>query len=152
MSTIPKTSIAQIPNILKMSNPQIQQRGVSDAWEMKSNASIATISQAARDLAAHEARFGDVGDFRDMSPNDMLKTVNRLITSGQMTLDESSALILQIPISIKGGDNSSLMNQKIDFISALEQAISYSQFTHNDAAVFYGKKALSALERIQKLS
>lgn len=119
-----------------------------------SSASLAdktTISQSARDRIAEETKAGGTHDFTNMSPNDMLDTINGLIKSGQMTVDETSSLMMLIPIALGGSDipAAAAANQKVNLFSALENMIAYDKSTHNEAAVIYHQKAISALERFQ---
>lgn len=110
----------------------------------------ATISQAAREHLALEEGSGDVYDFRNISPDDVLGTVNSLIKSGKMSLDESTALMAFVPrdgLSI-GKLGVSDAAQSIDLFSGLERMMTYYKSLDDDAAVAYQKKALSALTRI----
>jgi hypothetical protein len=114
----------------------------------------ATISQAARDLAAGESKSGGAYDFTHISPNAMLKTINSLIKSGRMSLDESSSLVALMPISpltnASGGIGvPDAADQPMNFLAALKELMAFNKSIHNDAAVAYDQKALSALERLQ---
>ena len=139
-------------------SPQRQQTSTSTtATSATSTASLAdktTISQAARDRAAEETKGGSTYDFTNMTPNNMLSTINSLIKSGQMSLDESSSLVAMMPISPLAAANSGsgtpdAANQPMNFFSGLEKMIAFDKSIHNDAGVIYAQKALSALERFQ---
>lgn len=116
-----------------------------------STADRATISQAARDRAAKEPAGGTPYDFTNMSPNDILPTINSLIKSGQMSLDESSHLLLLVPISRGSSAAPATLNQKVNLFSALEDLMVFHKSIKNDGAVMYDQKAISALKRIQTL-
>ncbi len=109
----------------------------------------ATISQAARDRAAKEPVGGTPYDFTNMSPNDILPTINSLIKSGQISVDESSHLLLLVPITIGSHTAPATLNQKVNLFSALEDWMAFHKSIHNDGAVMYAQKAISALKRIQ---
>jgi hypothetical protein len=92
-------------------------------------------------------------DFSDMTPKQMLATVNNLIKNGKMTVDESSSLVglMPIPDALRIANHESPRdesNTPVDFISRLKQEISYDQYSHNASGVGYGDKALDALSRI----
>jgi len=108
-----------------------------------------TISQAARDRAAEESKGGTVLDFTHIAPNNVLGTINNLIKSGKMSLDESSALLSLRPLNIPGNSPSVTDNQPINLFSDLEKMIAYNKSIHNDAAVIYAQKAFAALEHLQ---
>lgn len=109
----------------------------------------ATISQAARDRAAKKPAGGTPYDFTNMSSNDILPTINSLIKSGQMSLDESSHLLLLVPISLGSSAAPAALKQKVNLFSALEDWMAFHKSIQNDGAVMYDQKAISALKRIQ---
>lgn len=115
-------------------------------------ADMTTISQAARDRAAEETVGSTTYDFTNMSPNDILPTINSLLKSGQMSLDESDSLLLLVPISL-GGDPvpPAALSQKINLFSALEGWLSSHRYFHNDVGAEADQRAISALKRIQAL-
>lgn len=87
-------------------------------------------------------------DFSHMTPAAMLDTMNSLIKSGQMSLDESSSLIGVLPIRIDGSDSGE-WNQPMDFFDALKQQKAYNDYSHNDSGSYYSQLALNALTRLQ---
>lgn len=110
-----------------------------------------TISQAARDRIAEEAGATGAQDFRSVSPDDVLGTVNNLIKSGRMSLDESTALMAFVPrdgIGIGKPSTPSTVVQSIDVISGLENMVSYNKSIDNSNAVAYAQKAIQAISRI----
>lgn len=112
-------------------------------------ADTTTISKAARDRAREETLGGPTYDFSSMSPNDILPTINSLIKSGQMSLDESDSLILLVPISLGSDPVPAVLSQKINLFSALEDWLSFHKYLHNDVAAEADQRAISALRRIQ---
>jgi hypothetical protein len=113
-----------------------------------------TISQAARDRATEETKGDDAYDFANIAPDDLLGTLNSLIKSGKMSLDESTSLLPFVPhpglnAAMSGSGTPDTASQPINLFSGLEKMIAYNKSIHNDAAVIYGHKALSALERLQ---
>lgn len=115
-------------------------------------ADMTTISQAARNRAAEETLGGATYDFTNMSPNDILPTINSLIKSGQMSLDESDSLILLVPISL-GGDPvpPAALSQKRNLFSDLEGWLSSNRYLHNNVGAEADQRAITALKRIQAL-
>jgi|GEM_PF-3072857 len=94
-------------------------------------------------------------DFTNMTPAKMLTTVNCLIKSGQMSLDESSSLVGLMggvsPLSKVNYDGKvpDTANKPMDFVAALKQMLSFDQSINNASGVVYDNKALSVLERLQ---
>jgi hypothetical protein len=149
----------QPTDLMSISNSP-QQRQISASATATSAAFAANLadkiatSQAASVRTTEETKGGGTYDFTNISPNNMLNTINSLIKSGQMSLDESSSLIAMMPISPLAGANfgsgkSDAANQPMNFFSSLERMIAFNKYIHNDAAVIYDQKALSALERFQ---
>lgn len=112
-------------------------------------ADIVTISQAARDRAGEDSKVGSPYDFAKISPNEVLSTINNLVKSGKMSLDESSALLAFRPLTVQGYRTTASDNQPINLFSGLENMIAYNKSIRNDAAVVYAQKAYAALERLQ---
>ncbi len=112
-----------------------------------------SISQAARALATESAKSDETYDFSNMSPQHLLQTVNDLIKAGKMTVDESSSLIGLIPIAINNAQNdgqvSAAYYAPTNIFEKLQQAMAYDEYSHNEQAVIYDRKALAALERFQ---
>lgn len=93
-------------------------------------------------------------DFTNMTKSQMRETVNKLIKSGQMTLDESSSLVgIMGDLPQVSADGTyytpDTSNQKIDFIAALKQSIDFNQSIGNISGITYDNKALTALEKLQ---
>ena len=60
-----------------------------------------TFSQAARDLLAKDGDTSNTLDFSNIRPDEILGTVNSLIKSGKMSLDESTSLMGLVPLSLR---------------------------------------------------
>lgn len=89
-------------------------------------------------------------DFTHMTRGKMLETVNQLIKSGQMSLDETSSLVLLMgPKMTASGNFVDASNEPVDFIASLKNSLTYNQSIGNNSAIFYDTKALDALERLQ---
>lgn len=89
-------------------------------------------------------------DFSNMSPEHLLNTINELIKSGQMSVDETSSLIALIPFPIANiGTNPEAFYAPTDFYKGLQSLIDYSKATNNQSGVDYGEKAIAALKRFQ---
>lgn len=153
---IPSTSAYTAPSFVSSSS---QQRHTSSRAVQTHADSVTrlsdktTISQAARDRATEETKGNGSYDFANIAPDDLLGTLNSLIKSGQMSLDESTSLLPFVPhpelnaaMSDGGAPDTA---SPIDLFSGLEKMIAYNESIHNAAAVIYGHKALSALERLQ---
>lgn len=85
-------------------------------------------------------------DFSRMRPSEQIDVVNRLIRSGQMSLDESSSLLVIIP---PGKALADIDSEPVDLFAQLRQRYDYNIATGNDRAAEYNMKALAALERLQ---
>ena len=112
-----------------------------------------SISQAAHELANSETGSGDTYDFSNMSPQQLLQTMNELIKSGKLSVDETSALIGLIPSAVSkvqyDGEMPAAYYEPTNFFAKLQQAMAYDKYSHNDQGVIYDQKALAALERFQ---
>lgn len=136
-----------------ISNPQPKRQTSSHATAnyaaVASVADKVAISQAKH--VAEESKGGGNYDFTNISPSEMLSTINSLIKRGHMTLDESSSLLMLMPIALGGSEieATAAASQKMNLFTALENMMAYDKSTHNDAAVIYDQKAISALMRYQ---
>lgn len=112
-----------------------------------------SISQAAQELATESAEGGETYDFSNMSPQQLLQTMNDLIKAGKMTVDETSSLIGLIPTAISkvqyDGEVPAAYYEPTNFFAKLQQAMAYDEYSHNEQGVIYDRKALAALERFQ---
>lgn len=122
----------------------------NSANSTRNTAEKITFSQAARALAAKDGEAGNTLDFSNIRPNDILETVNDLIKSGQMSLDESSALLELVPPRIRALPNATAgSNEPINMFTRLEAMLAYNKSEHNDAAAIYDQKAIDALRHLQ---
>lgn len=89
-----------------------------------------TFSQAARDLLAKDDEAGSTLDFSNIRPDEILGTVNSLIKSGKMSLDESTSLMGLVPLSIRNLPNATAgSNEPINMFNRLEAMLAY----HNES-------------------
>lgn len=89
-------------------------------------------------------------DFSNISPEHLLNTINDLIKSGQMSLDETSSLIALIPSPVlNAGTNVEAFYTPKNFYKGLQDLIDYSNATNNQPGVDYAEKAMAALKRFQ---
>ena len=89
-------------------------------------------------------------DFANISRGELLDTVNNLIKSGQMSLDESSSLVLMMGPKIGlDGSNIDASSEKVDVFSMLNQSIAFNNSIGNTAASAYDTKALNFLQKLQ---
>lgn len=88
-------------------------------------------------------------DFSNMSPEHLLGTINDLIKSGKMSLDETSSLIALIPSSTLNNGNPEAFYTPTNFYKSLQDLMGYSKATQNQPAVEYAEKAIAALKRFQ---
>ena len=117
-----------------------------------------TISDTAKTLSSTGSATENDGDsylydFSNMSPQQLLQTMNKLITSGKMSLDESSSLVGLIPTALSkanfDGQPPAEYYKPANIFSKLEEAIAYDKHNHNETGVLYGQKAIAALQRFQ---
>jgi hypothetical protein len=101
--------------------------------------------------SSENARNVSTYDFTNMTPPQMLQTVNSLIKSGRMSVMEASSLagMTLLAGASELTQRSAQANQPMDFIAALKRQISYSEQTNNAPAVEYGNMSLHALQRLQ---
>jgi hypothetical protein len=115
-------------------------------------------TESASDDAIANAPAGiSTYDFSSMSPSQMRSTVNDLIRSGKMTLDESSPLLGMMgpPASLWAGSGSPpaeayrMDDQPIDAFAKLKAGINGAQSTGDSRNVEALGKTLDALLRLQ---
>lgn len=114
--------------------------------------SQAARSQAERSPATDESASQGTYEFRHISPERLLETINDLIVRGTLSLDDTSSLIGILPIALDGGPVPPEYYQPTNVFSLLERSINFNKYTHNDTAVVYNQMALSALRRLQGTS
>jgi hypothetical protein len=88
-----------------------------------------------------------------MTPNQLLSTVNNLIKSGKMSLDESSPLVpmmgpstlTRVPGAVGGLDPA---NQPMNFIATLQSGIAGAKWRGDTAEVTFLTTGLNALQKL----
>lgn len=125
-------------------------RGSADGFRRESQHFAGSAALAAEDAGAAE---GETYVFSNMSPQQLLQTMNELIKTGKMTVDETSSLIGLIPTAISkvqyDGEVPAAYYEPTNFFAKLQQAMAYDEYSHNEQGVIYDRKALAALERFQ---
>lgn len=147
---IQSTSVSALPSLSQASSRQRLSFPVAEAAASREKVSI---SQAARALATESAKDSKTYDFSNMSPQQLLQTMNKLIKAGKMPVDESSSLVGLIPIAISKAQYDSQVSAAYyaptNIFEKLQQAMAYDEYSHNEQALIYDRKALAALGRFQ---
>ncbi len=119
------------------------------------NSSQASSSAASSASQASSTSSGSSSyDFTNMTPNQLLSTVNGLIKSGKMSLDESSPLVpmmgssslIRVPGAVSGPDPA---NQPVNFMSILQNGISGALSRGDTANAAFLTTGLNALQKLQ---
>ena len=120
------------------------------------NSSQASSSAASSASQASSTSSGSSSyDFTNMTPNQLLSTVNGLIKSGKMSLDESSPLVpmmgsstlIRVPGAVGGPDIPA--NQPVNFMSILQNGISGALSRGDTANAAFLTTGLNALQKLQ---
>ena len=132
-----------------MSISQINGYSYTNAIQKSQNGSVAT-PQTESSSTGQSVDGVKKYDFTNISRGELLNTVNGLIKSGQMSLDESSSLVLLMGPKIgTDGSNIDVSDEKVDVFSMLQQSLAYNNYTKNTAGSIYDTKALDALTKLQ---
>ncbi|ASN01338.1 hypothetical protein ABQW55_011180 [Xanthomonas citri pv. malvacearum] len=122
-----------------------------------SGASFAAVhAQMAASTGALSATTDDAAsssgyDFTNMSPNEMREAMNNMISSGKMSLDDSTGLVTLIPSSLSVVDgNTASLDQPTNFLSLTQDAIAGAQWRGDHASVAYLTRGLDILNANQK--
>lgn len=109
------------------------------------NPTISHINNATGGIASY--------DFRNMTPRQLQGTMNDLIKSGKMSLDESSALVGMIPTALSkvnyDGQTPTEYEQPSNFIARLQDGIEFAKSRNDVANMESFTKALDALQKLQ---
>ncbi len=122
------------------------------SYAQKAAAASSATSQSESQTSSSDTTSDGVTkyDFTNITRGDLLSTVNNLIKSGQMSLDESSSLVLLMGPKIGlDGSNIDASDEKVDVFSALKQSIAFNNYTGNTTASEYDMKALNFLQKLQ---
>ncbi|RWX81446.1 hypothetical protein EPK99_03890 [Neorhizobium lilium] len=89
-------------------------------------------------------------DFTNISSNQMRIAMNDMISSGKMSLDESTGLVELIPgpLSVVDG-NPAVLDQPFDFLSFAQDAIAGARWRSDDVSVAYLTRGLEILSANQ---
>lgn len=90
-------------------------------------------------------------DFTQTTPRNMLDIINTLITSGQVTLDETSSLVpfMGSTSLVEGQGEAGWADQPVNYFDVMAQVAEYSRYSHNQPSVEYAEKAIAMLNRFQ---
>lgn len=150
-------SYSNYTGLTSISNASRQRQECAGSWAEEtvfaaSPADNVTISQAAQQRLAAETQDDSGYDFTHIAPNDVLNSINGLIKSGKMSVDESSALMASVPLTELNAamGKTGAANKPINLYSSLEKLIAFNKSIHNDSGAIYAQKAFSALERLQR--
>jgi hypothetical protein len=92
-------------------------------------------------------------DFTQMTPQQMQSTMNKLIQSGKLSLDASTALIGLIPTPLSkpiyDGQTPATYSQPMNFIAALQSGLGGAQMRGDEGGAAAISKALTALQNLQ---
>ena len=128
-----------------MSISQINGYSYTNAIQKSQNRSVAT-TQTESSSTGQSVDGVKKYDFTNISRGELLNTVNGLIKSGQMSLDESSSLVLLMGPKIgTDGSNIDVSDEKVDVFSMLQQSLAYNETRSKELAT------LTAEQRYQKL-
>ena len=152
----------RVSNLLSASQyaPITQQKSKngasSDGKQTASSGTVSISSQAQTLWSASQSNGGGNYDFTNMTPETMQSTMNSLIRSGKMSLDESSALVTTIPTALSkvnyDGQAPQAYTQPTNFINLLQNGIAAANARSDSASVKNLTSALSALQKLQGTS
>lgn len=94
-------------------------------------------------------------DFTSMSRSDLRDTVNSLIKSGKLSLDDTTGLVAMMGPAVssyagQGGPSAATYDSSpFDALSALRTAIDGANWRHDDKNAAMFERTLTALQRLQ---
>ena len=91
-------------------------------------------------------------DFQNISRTEFRTIINDLITTGQMSLDESSSLVMAMESGNIGEVPTQNSEQKVNVFELLKQSMDFNQYIGNISGIEYDTKAFNALMRFQDKS
>ncbi|HQO16500.1 MAG TPA: hypothetical protein PLG02_06020 [Methylotenera sp.] len=148
VSLVNASQISSFQSTSKANSPQTFKATLDATFADKTS-----ISQAAHNRAAEEKRSGGTYDFTNMTPQQLQQTMNDLIKSGKLSLDESGPLIVMIPTALSkvqyDGAPPTAYYQPTNILANLELGIEGAKSRNDNANVESLTKALDALKRIQ---
>ena len=129
----------------------------SFAASRSNNATSAPSASSTADAGQPGTAGVSTYDFTNMSPAQMQDTMNGLIRSGKMSLDDSSSLVGMIPTALAyagGGTPSaaqldSARNQPMDFLATLQAGITGAQSRGDAQNAANLTRTLNALQSLQ---
>lgn len=91
-------------------------------------------------------------DFQNISRTEFRTIINDLIKAGQMSLDESSSLVMAMDSGNIGEAPTQNSEQKVNVFEILKQSMDFNQYIGNISGIEYDTKAFNALMRFQDKS
>lgn len=88
-------------------------------------------------------------DFNNISRTEFRTIINDLITAGQMSLDESSSLVMAMDSGNIGEAPAQNPGQKINVFEILKQSMEFNRYIGNVSGIEYDTKALNTLLRLE---
>lgn len=88
-------------------------------------------------------------DFQNISRTEFRTIINDLITTGQMSLDESSSLVMAMDSGNISGASSQNSEHKVNVFEILKQSMEFNRHISNVSGVEYDTKALNTLMKLQ---
>lgn len=141
-----------------LASRNIQARSPTGSVEKTSFAAVLatkapTVTGAGSVQAAEDVKDVKSLDFSNMTPRDALKVVNKLVLSGQMTLDESSSLLGIIPSPLSKVMYDGLIpesfNQPCNLFEKLQAGLEGAVSRHETASAANMQRGIDALMRFQ---
>jgi hypothetical protein len=124
--------------------PYIQQ-----SMHMAARTKDATTANAPPSDSAPSGTF----DFTTMSRSELRNTVNSLIKSGKLSLDDTTGLVSMMgPATYAGRSGpaaAAYENSPFDAFKELRKAIDFAEWRHDDKSAAVFSRTLSALEQLQ---
>lgn len=91
-------------------------------------------------------------DFNNISRTEFRSIINDLIKTDQISLDESSSLVMAMDAGNIGEASPLNLEQNVNVFEILKQSIAFNQSIGNDSGILYDTKAFNALMRFQDKS
>lgn len=88
-------------------------------------------------------------DFQNISRTEFRTIINDLIKTGQMSLDESSSLVMAMDSGNIGEAPTQNSEQKVNVFEILKQSMEFNRYIGNVSGIEYDSKAHKALQRFQ---
>lgn len=88
-------------------------------------------------------------DFQNISRTEFRTIINDLIKAGQMSLDESSSLVMAMDSGNISEASTQNSEHKVNVFEILQQSMEFNRYIGNVSGIEYDTKALNALMKLQ---